>query len=152
MKEFYKIMESIMPGDYRSTGMIYKSKVYQVELYEHLEAFKEIFTGQLLQTLKEDLKNLDQHYMECEEAEGHPEWHSYEMHKGGIYNSIMKEFYKDGGIRFYIDSKRMSGGNLEYTITIEGFTNGLQNVASLIYDLRKREDVAEVKVNNQIPF
>jgi len=154
-KEFIEIMKSIKPGEYGSTGLIYKGKVHKVKLYDHLEAFKNIFTGDLLERLQHSIESLEEHYRDCEdasEADVHPEWHTYEFHKDDAYTSMMNSFYKDGGVRFFVFSKQMSNSKEEYTINIEGFTSGLGQVASLVYDLRQRDDIVKIDVNNKTPF
>jgi len=156
MKEaFEALMEKQPINRYNATGLVYHGKLYEVSLYEHLEKFKEIFTGDMLSMLEEQMDMVDDAERSCQELADdgeHPEWHAVEMAESDARNHIMTAFYKDGGVRFFISAnyrkQTFDDNERVYKLIFEGGSNGIGEIANLIYGLKQREDVIEVDVRH----
>lgn len=156
MKEVFEaLMEKLPINRYTSTGLIYHGKVYEVGLYEHLEAFKTIFEGDMLSMLERELESVDDVERSCQESADngeHPEWHAVEMAESDARHRIMMAFYNDGGIRFFISAnyhkQTFDDNERVYKLIFEGGSNGIGNISTLIYELKQREDVIDVDVHH----
>lgn len=141
-----QILEKLKHHNEYTTGIISPDgKVYLCEPYEHLDFILELLKEEndirWLEEFKDEVKtNVDEMYAEAEQEGGG--WHNIDYYEGEMSCNLMDRLYEIGFFRFHAKRQNniyaFGGGDIYYTVTIEGSKKNAANIVNLIADLRTK--------------
>jgi len=141
-----QILEDLKHHNESITGIISpEGKAYLCEPYEHLDFILEILKDEndiqwVEKFQRETAEAVDEMYADAEQEGGG--WHNIDYYESEQSSNLMDHLYEIGFFRFHARRQNNSyvfgGGEIFYTVTIEGSKKNAANIVNLIADLRNK--------------